>query len=140
MSWVLSTPGDPHGGLAPFLIEDTTPRDERVPKQRTHANGATGIAALTVAAPDVAAVRGWWSAVLGEAGEHVRRDDLDGAGVRLRVGAHTLDFVAPGGPASPLAGWIASRGPSPYALALTTSGARGPIDEKRAVNARLSLV
>ena len=140
LSWVLSTPGEPHGGLAPFLIEDTTPRDERVPRQRTHANGVTGIATLTVAAPDVSAVRGWWSAVGGPSAQEVRRDDVGGAGVRITVGPHALDFLAPTGAASPLGTSIASRGPSPYALALKTSGATGALDERRAVNARLSLV
>ena len=140
VSWVLSLPGEPHGALAPFLIEDTTPRDERVPRQRTHANGVTGIASLTVAAPDVSLVRGWWSAVLGKPGQEVRRDDVGGAGVRVTVGPHALDFLAPTSPTSPLSTSIRSRGPSPYALALTTSGAKGSLDERRALNARLSLV
>lgn len=140
LSWILCTPREPHGGLAPFLIEDTTPRDERVPKQRTHANGATGIASLTVAAPDVAAVSRWWKAIPGASTRDVRRDDVGGAGVRITVGPHALDFVAPIGPTSPLGAWIGSREPSPYAVALTTTGAAGAVDERRAVNARLSLV
>jgi len=140
VSWVLSLPAEPHGALAPFLIEDTTPRDERVPRQRIHANGVTGIASLTVAAPDVSAVRGWWSTVLGKPGQEVRRDDVGGAGVRVTVGPHALDFLAPTSPTSPLSTSIRSRGPSPYALALTTSGSKGSLDERRALNARLSLV
>ena len=140
LSWVLATPGDSHGGLAPFLIEDTTPREERVPRQTQHANGVTGIATLTIAAPDVALVRGWWSAVLDEPGEDIRRVDLGGAGVRFTVGPHGLDFVAPIGPAGPLAAWIAARGPSPYSLLLETSGKPGALDERRAGGARLSLV
>jgi catechol 2,3-dioxygenase-like lactoylglutathione lyase family enzyme len=140
LHWVLATPGEPHGGLAPFLIEDETPRDERVPRQRTHANGVTGIASVTVAAPDVSAVGRWWEAVLGARPADVRRDDLGGAGVRVTVGPHVLDFLAPTSPTSPLGAWIASRGSSPYAVALKTSGSTGPLDERRAVNARVSLV
>jgi catechol 2,3-dioxygenase-like lactoylglutathione lyase family enzyme len=140
LSWVLCTPGDPHGGLAPFLIEDTTPRDERVPKQRAHANGVTGIASLTVAAPDSKVVRRWWEAIPGARAGDVRRDDVGGAGARITVGSHALDFVAPTAPTSPLGAWISSRGPSPYALGLKTSGTTGALDERRAVNARLSLV
>ena len=140
LHWVLCTPGEPHGGLAPFLIEDTTPRDERVPRQRTHANGVTGIAGLTVAAPDVASVRRWWAAVPGSGVHDVRRDDVGGAGTRVTVGPHALDFVAPTMPGSPLSTWIASRGPSPYALTLTTTGVTGPLDARRALSARLSLV
>lgn len=40
----------------PFLIEDVTARDLRVPgeqQQTTHANGATGIAGVTVIVPDI---------------------------------------------------------------------------------------
>ena len=140
VSWVLSIPGGPHAALAPFLIEDTTPRDERVPRQRTHANGVTGIATLTVAAPDVSLVRGWWSAVLGNSGQELRRNDVGGAGVRITVGSHALDFLAPTSPTSPLSASIRARGPGPYALALKTSGATGSLDERRALNARLSLV
>lgn len=47
------------GGMAPFLIEDVTPRNLRVPDDRvtvTHANGVTGIARLEGA--DFAALRG----------------------------------------------------------------------------------
>ena len=51
-----------------------------------------------------------------------------------------LDFVTPAGPAGPLAGWLETRGPSPYALALETSGAGGPLDERRALGARVTLV
>ena len=139
LSWILCTPGVPHGGLAPFLIEDTTPRDERVPRQRTHANGVTGIVGLTVAAPDVATVRQWWQAVPGARVQDIRRDDVGGSGVRVTVGPHALDFVAPASAASPLATWIASRGPSSFALTLKTSGATGPLDEQRALHARLLL-
>ena len=140
LSWVLCTPGDPHGGLAPFLIEDSTPRDERVPRERAHANGVTGIVGLTIASPDVATVRQWWQAVRGAGVSDVRRDDVQGAGARVTVGPHALDVVAPTSSASPLSTWIASRGPSLYALTLQTTGSAGPIDERRALNARLSLV
>jgi len=140
LDWVLCTPEGPHAGLAPFLIEDTTTRDERVPRQRTHANGVTGIVGLTIAAPDLAPVRRWWKALLRNGISDVRRDDVGGSGARVMVGPHALDFVAPASAGNALATWIASRGPSPYALTLKTTGSTGPLDEKRALNARLSLV
>lgn len=139
VSWILATPPDAQSGHAPFLIEDMTPREERVPPQTEHANGVTGIRTLTVATPDVAPVRGWLGAVLGAPGEAITRDDVNGAGVRFTVGPHTLDFVAPGGPHSPLAPWIAARGASPYSLLLATSGTPGTLDERRAAGARISL-
>src|SRR5882757_374504 len=41
VSWVLSIPQPPFNGRVPFLIKDDTPRDERVPRDRTHPNGAS---------------------------------------------------------------------------------------------------
>jgi len=52
VSWVLSIPGAPFNGRAPFLIKDETPRDERVPRQRSHPNGVTGLKTMTVAVAD----------------------------------------------------------------------------------------
>jgi hypothetical protein len=105
-----------------------------------HKNGVTGIATLTIAAPDVLSVRRWWGAALGAQGEAVRRDDLGAAGIRFKVGPHTLDFVAPADAHSVLDAALATRGPAPYALSLKTTGRKGPLDPKRALNARLSLV
>ena len=51
----------------PFLCGDVTPRELRVPtgEVRRHANGATGIASLTVAVRDLAASRAAYEALLG---------------------------------------------------------------------------
>src|SRR2546425_5473616 len=38
-----------HRGVAPFLLAEDGPRDERVPRERAHANGVTGIGLGTVA-------------------------------------------------------------------------------------------
>src|SRR5574337_46476 len=35
LRWVLSIPRGPHRGVAPFLIQDETPREERVPRPMT---------------------------------------------------------------------------------------------------------
>jgi hypothetical protein len=121
------------------LIEDETPRDERVPRATAHANGATGIQLFTVAVSDVAMVRGWFERVPGAKVAPVDRADLAAAGARVTMGPHALDFVAPRGPESPLSGWLAARGPSPYAATLATSSPRGPIPLDRTLGARLLL-
>ena len=138
LRWVLSIP-DAHAGVAPFLIEDETPRDERVPRATAHANGATGIQLVTVAVSDVAMVRGWFERVPGAKVAPVDRADLAAAGARVTMGPHALDFVAPRGPESPLSGWLAARGPSPYAAALATSSPKGPLPLDSTLGARLSL-
>jgi hypothetical protein len=138
VSWVLSIP-EASGGVAPFLIEDATPRDERVPRETAHANGVRGIQAVTVAASDVASVRRWYECAVGAKIAPVEREDLAASGVRVTIGPHPLDFVAPRGPDGPLTGWLATRGPSPFAVTLATAGAKGPLPLDKTMAARLSL-
>lgn len=69
IAWKLSTaPGAVGESGWPFLIEDTTPRALRVPHepaQTRHANGALGVADVTVLARDVAKATREYEAVLG---------------------------------------------------------------------------
>src|SRR5262249_8084148 len=125
---------------APFLIQDQTPREERIGKETSHANGVTGIAGITVATDDGARVRDWRSPVLSQFGNEVERADIDAARLRVTAGPHVIDFVTPRNSSSPVAGWLTTRGPSPYGIALKTSGGKnGPLDETKA-GARVTLV
>jgi catechol 2,3-dioxygenase-like lactoylglutathione lyase family enzyme len=141
LRWVLSIPRGGHRGVAPFLIQDETPRAERVPRDTRHANGVTGIDTVTVAVDDVATVRRWYASVLGRPGQDVARDDLEAGGVRFTVGPHALEFVAPKGPRGPLGDWLRARGPSPWAASLTAPAGKkvGPLDPANTLGARLSL-
>jgi catechol 2,3-dioxygenase-like lactoylglutathione lyase family enzyme len=137
--WVFSLARGPHRGVAPFIIADETGRDERVPRQRTHANGVTGVGTVTVAVDDVPKARRWYADVLGTPGRDVERPDLQATGARFTVGPATLDFVAPKAGAGPLADWLRARGPSPYAATLKTrSGPKGPLDPAQTHGARLA--
>ena len=146
LSWVLSIPRDAHRGVAPFLIQDETPREERVPRQMTHPNQVRGIGTVTVAVSDIVPVRRWYARVLGAAGEEVSRNDLAAAGVRFTIGPHAFQFLAPRGAGSPLTGWLEARGPSPYAATLLTASGRapmpearvGPLDQAKTLGARFS--
>ncbi|MBI4591193.1 MAG: VOC family protein [Candidatus Rokubacteria bacterium] len=141
LRWVLAIPREGHRGVAPFLIQDETPREERVPRQMTHPNGVSGIGTLTVAVRDWATVRGWYSRVLRQPGQEVRRDDLEAAGVRFTIGPHVFDFVTPTATNSLLGEWLQSRGASPYAATLkTASGRPGHLPETKTLGAKLSLV
>lgn len=140
LHWVLAIPRAGHRGAAPFLIQDQTPRDERVPRDTSHPNRVTGVGTLTVAVEDVPTVRRWYASVLGRPGDDVRRDDLDAAGVRVTIGPHTFDFVAPRSARSPLAEWLRARGASPYAATLRAPAGRvGPLDTAKTLGARLAL-
>lgn len=141
LSWVLSIPRGGHRGVAPFLIQDETPREERVPRQTTHGNRVAGIGTVTVAVEDLPTARRWYQAVLGETGREIRRDDLDAAGVGFAIGPHAFEFVAPRGAGGPLVDWLRAHGPSPYAATLRmASGATDPLDGAKAQGARLILV
>ena len=98
LRWVLSIPRGDHRGVAPFLIQDETPREERVPRETAHPNGVTGIGTVTV-------------------GSHT----LDFVAPRGRAGPLAEWLVARG--ASPYAATF--RGPTPGTLdPANTLGAR----------------
>jgi hypothetical protein len=127
-----------HRGVTPFLIADETPRDERVPRERAHANGVSGIGTITVAVDDLAAVRRWHAAAAGPSGEDVARPELGAAGARFSLGPHTFEFLAPTG-AGAIRDWLGARGPSPYAATLVGARRHGPLDLARTFGARLAL-
>lgn len=139
LKWLLSIPRERHRGVAPFLIQDETPRDERVPREMTHKNGAVGIGTVTVAVDDLQNVRSWYRAVLGYDGEPLERGDIPANGIRFKIGPHCLDFLEPQTKESPIGEWLKRRGPSPYSATLLTKS-RGPIllDKNLAHGASLS--
>lgn len=139
VKWLLSLAAEPHRGVAPFLIQDETPREERVPREISHRNGASGISIVTTAVEDLIEVRKWYTSILGHEGKPLKREDLNAEGVRFRVGPHFFDFLKPLGQSSPLAAWIKKRGPSPYAATLREkSGRVGPLNPSLTHSARLS--
>jgi hypothetical protein len=119
--WVLSVPGDDFTRAAPFLIQDETPRDERLPAERRHRNRVSGVASLTCVTRDAAAVKRWFAGVLRQAAEPIDRDDLDASGVRFTVGRHVIDYLTPRRSVGPLGDWLEVEGPSLYAVTLKTS-------------------
>jgi len=138
--WVLSVPADDFSRAAPFLIQDETPRDERLPKERQHRNHVNGVAALTCVTRDASAVQQRFSGVLRQAAQPVVRDDLDATGVRFTVGRHVLDYVVPRRPAGSLNDWLRFEGPSPYAVTLKAdAGSAQSLDAAKLRRARLAV-
>jgi catechol 2,3-dioxygenase-like lactoylglutathione lyase family enzyme len=119
VKWVLSIPAPPFSGQVPFLIKDETPRDERVPRERTHRNEASGLESVTVAVEDPGATSRFYARVLGRPGAPLQRADLDASGVEFRIGPHRVELVAPKSTAGSFAEHLGSRGPSPYEARLT---------------------
>jgi catechol 2,3-dioxygenase-like lactoylglutathione lyase family enzyme len=136
--WVCAFARGPHRGAVPFLIAEETGRDERVPRQRTHANGVTGLGRLTVAVDDLLPARHWYGSLLGVPGQDIAAPELGAAGARFTIGPHTFDFLAPTG-AGAIRDWLAGRGASPYAATLIGASRPIPLDLTRTWGARLAL-
>jgi hypothetical protein len=118
LEWLLSLAIGSHRGIAPFLIQDMTPREERVPRQREHENDALGIGTLTIAVGELARVDHWYQTIMGKPPQPVADDALEAQGLSFAAGPHQIEFMMPVTPHSPLANWIKRFGPSPYAATL----------------------
>jgi catechol 2,3-dioxygenase-like lactoylglutathione lyase family enzyme len=138
LSWVLATPLAPFNGQVPFLIKDDTPRDERVPRERSHRNGASGIRTLAIAVEDPGATSRYYARVLGRPGVPVNRQDLEAAGVSFTIGLNEVQLLASKSEAGPLAQWIRDRGQSPFeAVLANTSGRSATLDPALLQGARI---
>lgn len=118
LKWLLSLVTGNHRGVAPFLIEDITPRSERIPQQFSHRNGVTGIQSIIIAVQELTPIEQWYGALLGKTGQSISRPTLGGEGVRFAAGPHALEFLTPLEPNGLLIDWLRRFGPSPYAAIL----------------------
>ena len=103
-------------GLIPFVIEDETPREERVPKENQHANQVTGIDTITLAARDLKAARRIMDAALRQRGQPVRDGDLRASGIVYQVGPHRLEYLTPEDESSPLYNHLQANNPVPWRI------------------------
>ena len=118
LSWVLAIPEAPFNGQLPFLIKDDTPRDERVPRERSHPNGATGIRTLAIAVNDLGMTSRCYARVLGRPGAPVERADREAAGVSFTIGPNEVQLLASKTENGPLAEWIRDHGQSVFEVVL----------------------
>jgi catechol 2,3-dioxygenase-like lactoylglutathione lyase family enzyme len=123
LSWVLAIPAPPFNGQVPFLIKDDTPRDERVPRERSHPNGATGIRSLAIAVNDPGMTSRYYARVLGRQGAPVERPDLEATGVTFTIGPNQVQLLASKSADGPLAEWIRDHGQSPFEVVLANASA-----------------
>ncbi len=138
LSWVLAIPEAPYNGQVPFLIKDDTPRDERVPRERSHRNGATGISTLAIAVNDLGTTSRYYARVLGRPGVPVHRPELEATGVSFPIGPGEIQLLASKSEQGPLARWIHDRGQSPYEAVLASdSGDPTMLDPELLHGARL---
>ncbi len=121
LRWMLAIPAPPFNGQLPFLIKDDTPRDERVPHERSHSNGATGIQTIVVAVEDPGATSRCYARVLGRPGAPVHRPQLEATGVCFSLGPSEIQLLASKSEHGPIARWIHDRGQSPYEAILASA-------------------
>jgi len=122
LKWLLSLVTGSQRGVAPFLIEDLTPRSERVPQTFEHPNQVTGIERVTVAASELESIAKWYSSLLAKKPNAVTSAELDAEGLCFNIGPHILEFFASRDPSSPLVNWLHQFGPSPYSAVLKAKG------------------
>jgi catechol 2,3-dioxygenase-like lactoylglutathione lyase family enzyme len=115
----------------PFFCGDITPRKFRVPEgaAREHANGATGVFALTIAVRNLRESARRTAALLGA--EARWSQALPGLGLDLAVfeiGATKLVLAAASGDGGePIRNHLEARGEGPFAVALGRASAQEPV-------------
>ena len=139
VQWLNNKVGGSWQGLIPFIIEDLTPRDMRLPQQREHANGALGINCLTLAAGDVAPYVEAMAAVLGGGGQAAAAASLGAAGSRFAIGGHSVEYLTPQAADSPLRAHLAAGRPAPYRVSFVTAGVAAEFPPAQTEGVRIAL-
>lgn len=138
--WLNNKVGGSWQGLIPFLIEDVTPREERLPTQRAHANGVSGIHSIALATHDVGRPATVMAAALDVEGVAMTYDVARGSGLRFTVGGHALDYMAPSSAEGPLAAHLAGDRPAPFVVGFATTGPAQRLDPAETEGVRIELV
>jgi len=122
-------------GALPFIIEDITPRDLRVPSGDAmhHPLGVTRVAGLTLAVRQLVTGQERFHALLGIDGQQSRRGNTEApTGLRFPLGEQWLEIVQPATPDDDIARHIKQFGEGPYEVVLS-----GPAGAEPAVGALL---
>ncbi|MBV9788982.1 MAG: VOC family protein [Chloroflexi bacterium] len=122
------------GRELPFLIQDLTPRELRVPggAAAQHANGVTGIHELTIVTADLDRSSGSTAKLTDSAETPFSADRRRDAQVAsFTIGAHTLVFAEPANPHSPLQAHIEAIGLGPYEITLASESDSGALLDRR---------
>jgi hypothetical protein len=105
----------------PFVIEDVTAHDLRVPVGATtkHPRGVSGVAGLTILVPDLDRAAPVYTALLGTAGEPFTPTiDAVRRGRRFALGKQWIALAEPEPSAAALLQHIRERGAAPYEIVL----------------------
>ena len=131
IDWLLLNATDETHPL-PFLIEDITPRELRVPggDAAKHPLAATGIAGVRLLVRDLEAAATRFKALLGVEGSDVAPAIIGGAAAkRFALGSQWIELIQPSSDATALQDYLAERGGAPYEIVLAggTAPNGGPL-------------
>ena len=140
LSWLNNEIYGAYQGLIPFIIEDQTPREERVPKDNLHGNQVTGIDTITLVARDLELATRIMDAVLQKSGTRTHDDDLKADGIVYQVGRQRLEYLRPINDSSPLHQHIAANKPVPWRIRFKTTGTIQSIGPNEAAGVRIDFV
>ncbi len=125
VKWRMSLPAPIHPGKGfPFLMQDTSIRDLRVPStdgETTHANGATGVAGVSVVVPDLELAVPEYRAILGAAPDRSTVVGVAGKGIlRMELPSESGQWIAliQAFPGSAPEAYLRRFGIGPYAVNL----------------------
>lgn len=140
LAWRTLQPGG-EGAALPFVIEDVTARDLRVPPgaATAHANGARAVSGLVVAVDDLDRVVPLYAALLGTAGT-ADPSTVEGMarGHRFSLGGQWIALVEPDAGSEVIRRHVRERGAAPWELVLAGPAA-ARIPAERAHRARIGI-
>ena len=140
VKWINNKVGGDYQGVIPFIIEDLTPRDQRLPTDCSHRNGVTGIHSLRLVTADLERHAGIMAAVLQMEGRAFVDLNLRARGIRLSAGSHTLDYLTPNAANSPLQRHLDEGKPAPWGVSFATTGSPASFQPHQTEDVRLELV
>lgn len=142
IAWRMAWPPEERSGDLPFLIDDITPRDLRVPSgdAAKHENGVVGVRSLIIAVRDLDQAASEFSTITGrQPSNRSTNDELQAETCSLQAGQQTLILAYPMAPGSPLAERIQQKGDGPFQAVFATDSSDIPqVTPEQAEGARLS--
>lgn len=130
VAWRLGVPADNLTGEVPFVIDDVTPREVRVPGGEVAEQplGVVGLRSVVVAVRDLEEAAERYAALFGVAQPAAVADAALGAQtVTFDVGPHQVVLAYPSDPASPLVRRIQQQGDGPWQVVLAAEGRDTPL-------------
>ncbi len=144
IAWRMAWPPEDRAGDLPFMIDDITPRDLRVPSgdAAKHPNGVTGVRSLVIAVRDLDEASKEFSAITGsQPSERSLDGELMAETCAFQAGQQTLVLAYPTSPRSLIARRIQQKGDGPFQAIFGTDSADVPtVTPEQAEGARFVFV